>query len=355
MTVIPEIIPRLVAQASGLPPSAIAIVPRPRLEYQSNDLYGSGWMARWIAKHYSRPNEAFDAPLREHWALERLAALDIAPQPVFYDPALGPLVIYEYMEGEMWDRARPGPAALARLAETWLQVCAVPADWPARGLEAPPLELAASFQAAFQDYAAWAAAEFPPGQRAAEICLGLLASRLPAFRALGEHSPRLCFCKSDPRFANVIQRPDGRLGLVDWEDSGLHDPAKELADMLTHPNQEDLLSWDDWQAFAQPYTAACERQDPHFAGRIHLWLAVFPIFWLSIQLRRGLKLAAKGELAGWLVNDLPVNARLALYLARALAWPDMEHERHLQSLAGIKFFPKGKNRPHRFWKPVRSQ
>jgi len=30
----------------------------------------------------------------------------------------------------------------------------------------------------------------------------------------------LCFCRSDARFANVIARPDGRLGLVDWEDSG---------------------------------------------------------------------------------------------------------------------------------------
>jgi thiamine kinase-like enzyme len=28
------------------------------------------------------------------------------------------------------------------------------------------------------------------------------------------------FCRADPRFANVITRPDGRLAMVDWEDSG---------------------------------------------------------------------------------------------------------------------------------------
>jgi len=38
----------------------------------------------------------------------------------------------------------------------------------------------------------------------------------------------LCFCRSDARFANVIARPDGRLGLVDWEDSGLRDRAVEV-------------------------------------------------------------------------------------------------------------------------------
>jgi len=58
-----------------------------------------------------------------------------------------------------------------------------------------------------------------------------------------------CFCRSDARFANVIARPDGRVGLVDWEDSGLRDPARELADLLHHPNQEDLIDAEGWQPF----------------------------------------------------------------------------------------------------------
>jgi hypothetical protein len=34
----------------------------------------------------------------------------------------------------------------------------------------------------------------------------------------------VCFCRSDARFANVIARRDGRVGLVDWEDSACATP-----------------------------------------------------------------------------------------------------------------------------------
>jgi thiamine kinase-like enzyme len=56
---------------------------------------------------------------------------------------------------------------------------------------------------------------------------------LPVTRGLGHW---------DPRFATVIQGPDGHLTLVDWEASGLLDPASDIACLLTHPNQEDLLT-----------------------------------------------------------------------------------------------------------------
>src|SRR5712691_10851101 len=93
----------------------------------------------------------------------------------------------------------------------------------------------------------------------------------------------LCFCRSDPRFANVIARPDGRLGLVDWEDCGLRDTAREVADLLLHPNQEDLLGWREWQAFLQPYIDG-RRSDADFERRLQAYLAVFPIFWLGLLL-----------------------------------------------------------------------
>jgi thiamine kinase-like enzyme len=66
----------------------------------------------------------------------------------------------------------------------------------------------------------------------------------------------LVFCRSDPRCANVIARPDGRLGLGDWEDSGLRDPGREVADLLLHPNQEDLVAGPVWDAFLRPYQAS---------------------------------------------------------------------------------------------------
>src|SRR5438067_10962939 len=93
-------------------------------------------------------------------------------------------------------------------------------------------------------------------------------------------TPPLCICRSDPRFANVIARPDGRIGLVDWEDSGLRDPAREVADLLLHPNQEDLLSDTEWSALLNPYTAS-RASDPMFATRLNAYLPPFAPLWLS--------------------------------------------------------------------------
>ncbi len=96
--------------------------------------------------------------------------------------------------------------------------------------------------------AVWTGGMSPQFRDTARLCLEALERSLAAARRLIQEQTPLCFCRSDARFANVIARTDGRLGLVDWEDSGLRDPAREVANLLMHPNQEDLLDWDTWQA-----------------------------------------------------------------------------------------------------------
>src|SRR5438105_35954 len=83
----------------------------------------------------------------------------------------------------------------------------------------PQAYSAALIQAHLRAYADWVEAEFPAGRAAATACLGLIEHRRNVVDELSAANPALCFCKADPRFANVIQRPDGRLGLIDWEDS----------------------------------------------------------------------------------------------------------------------------------------
>jgi thiamine kinase-like enzyme len=149
----------------------------------------------------------------------------------------------------------------------------------------------------------------------------------------------LCFCRADPRFANVIRRPDGRLGMIDWEDSGLRDPARDLADVITHPNQEDLVSQAQWQALLQPYIAAHARRDPNLAHRMHLSLALFPVFWMTIIMNRELGRIQRGEQGEWVMNDIPASLRLQRYLARGLAWPKVEFTDQLEANAELVFFP----------------
>jgi len=347
MAVVNEALKTLVAQATGLPSTTVRLAIRPPLEYQSNRLYDAWTGGRHlIIKEFLKPDELEDAPAREFRALELLAPLDIAPQPVLFQPlptALnGPIVIYEYMEGEMWGRRRPTAGELAQLAEVWLKMNAVPTDnlWMSRGYEQPLHERGVRWLALFRAYAAWAKAEFPPAQQAADLCSGLSESWRAAVRELTDCDPPLCFCRSDARFANVIRRPDGRLGLVDWEDSGLRDPARDLVDLTTHPNQEDLLSPGDWQAFLEPYIAVRSGSDPQLFHRTHLYLALFPVFWLGVLIRDGMRMAGTGRLAGWQVNGLPANERLRRYLARALAWPEMDSSSQMETLAEVVFFPR---------------
>ena len=340
-----EILKTLLAKAIGLPPPSISTSLRPPLDAQNNRLWDV-WVGKrhLIAKEFLKPAEYQDAPVREYRALKLLSPMDIAPQPVLFLPhaePVGPIVVYEFMEGEMWDRYRPTAVELGQLAEVWLEMNAVPkADlWMSRGYERPFDEVETRFRNAFRAYGAWASEKFPPGRRVAELCLVLLNSRHAVTRELAEHDPPLCFCRSDPRLANVIRRPDGRLGLVDWEDSGLRDPARDLADIVLHANQEDLLSPDEWEAFLQPYIGVRGISDPNLVHRTRLYMALFPIFWLAVLMRDGLRRVGTERLAGWEVNGLPANQRLRRYLARGLAWPEMDLKERIEELADLEFFP----------------
>ena len=317
----------VVEQATRLPISSIQLSPRPPLDFQSNRLYDlrvSG--QHWIVKEFLHAAEWQEAPRREFRALELLAALDIAPRPVFYDPALGPIVIYNYMPGEMWDRRRLTAGDLARLADLWLKINDIPTEGvpPSRGMDRTAAEIEAGIRTGLQTYADWTRTEFPAGERAADLCLELFAERRCVIREIFDRRPLLCFCRADPRFANVIARLDGRLGMVDWEDSGLRDPARDLADLMCHPNQEDLLSSEEWGAFLEPYLRVRSRFDDEIGERMELYLGIFPLFWLSVLLRQGIQRASAGKLAGWKINHLPANERLRRYLHRGLTWRNVD-------------------------------
>ena len=334
---------QVVEQATGFPYASVQLAMRPPLEIQSNELYDL-WVGdrHLIVKRFLKADEMTVAPQREVRALRLLASYDIAPQPVFYDPTLGPIVVYEYLEGTMWDRKRPDPEQLACLAQFWLTMQAIPTAglWFSRNYERPASEIETAFRHSFLQYRAWSAAHFPVGEALAAQCLTLLDHAHSVFQQITRYSPPLCFCRADPRFANVIERPDGRLACVDWEDSGLRDPARDLADLLTHPNQEDLLTLDEWQPFLQPYLAARTPDDSTLAERMHLYLALFPLFWLSVCLPIGVNLATTGQITGWQINGLPANLRLQRYLARATAWPAMEFLDELADVCHQPFFPE---------------
>ncbi len=341
-----EMLKQQVTIALGLAAGETSLTLRPPLTCQSNHLYDlTAEDGHWIVKEFTRPEEFDLAPRREFGALELLEPLDVAPQPVYLQadprPPLGPFVVYEYMSGQMWDRRRPTGEALAQMADVWLAFAGLPVnELPlARGYEYSPAQAAAGWRRAFDRHAAWAEASFPAAMPAARLCQRALAKHDDTIQALADARPRLIFGRSDSRFANIIARPGGRLGLVDWEDSGLTDPALDVADLIVHANQEDLLSAGEWESFLVPYLATRRLVDPELERRIELHQAMLSLMWLSILLALGLDKAGDGRFDSWLVNEMPANQRLRRYLARALAWPSADFNSHLQVLGELNFFP----------------
>lgn len=338
-TRLPDVVRDAVARAIGRPADDDEITLRPAAEHQSNQLYDVRVQGQHlIAKEYLRADRP-SAARHEYAALSRLQTLHLAPEPLFFEPRVGPVVVYRYMEGEMWDRRVPSAAELGALAELWLQFHCLGTDgfWLATGQARSWAEIEARLRMPLQAYAVWADSTSPRFRDAARLCLEALDRSLAAARRLIPSQTPLCFCRSDARFANVIARPDGRPGLVDWEDSGLRDPAREVADLLMHPNQEDLLDWDAWQAFLSMYGDS-RRNDPGFESRLQGCLAVFPVFWLGILLEDGMQRVADGRLDTWRVNELEPNTRLRRYLARAHAWPTPDPAVALAKLGDLAFF-----------------
>jgi len=94
-----EILPRAKRRASGQPPV---------------DVFHDG--RHLVVKAFREEGRA-GAAEREFAALRLVEGLDLAPKPVFFDPAVGPVVVYEYLEGTMWDRRVPSATELGALAE----------------------------------------------------------------------------------------------------------------------------------------------------------------------------------------------------------------------------------------------
>ena len=309
------------------------------MPHQANRLYDV-WAAgrHLIAKEYLSDLDR-NGPANEYRALQIVQPLDIAPQPVFYDRSVGRVVVYAFLEGEMWDRRVPSAAELEALANLWVTVQALPSEglWVARGQALGLTESVAHLRAPIERYAAWASSGDAAQRKAADVCVIVLERGLADGLPLIPDVAPLSFCRSDARFANVIGRPDGRLGLVDWEDSGLRDPARELADLLHHPNQEDLLDAEGWRPFLDCYLPS-RGADTGFDERLRGYLALFPVFWLGLLLSEGMRRLERRTLAGWLVNGLDPNLRMRRYVARCLTWPSLNPVDPPEDLADLTFF-----------------
>ena len=330
----------VVSYALKLPPGEVRIQPIPLLDHQSNTLYEArAGGVIYMVKEFRKPDELHDAPAREMFAMEALAPLEIAPWPVAHvrpgelGPGQWPVVVYRRMEGEMWDRRAPSPGDMEALARLWLAVHEVPvANAPrARGIADGAGRLLNRLPSILQRYADWAR-EMAPHCLPMARALGEVGARAESAAAELRGLPvRELYCRADARFSNVIARPDGRLGMVDWEDCGVGDPAQFVADLRTGPNQEDLISEEAWQAFREAYFGALTPADPALPRRVKLYELLAVTLWLGWMAERVLTQAAAGPVQSWTMNTMPAEERGRRFVARALAWPEGD-------VAELRFF-----------------
>src|SRR3569833_3129310 len=173
---VPRAVLEAVGQAIGREPRSDEIVLRPPDTHQRNRNYDV-WLEggeHHIAKEYllaSKPDSAW----KEYQALRIVEPLDIAPRPLFFDPAVGPVVVYAFLEGAMWDRRKPGPAELETLADVWIRLHDVPPDgkWMATGQARAWDDVLADLHAPIAAYAAWARQNKQAQREAARLCLGM--------------------------------------------------------------------------------------------------------------------------------------------------------------------------------------
>ena len=295
-----------------------------------------------IAKVFCHPDprRRLISAEREHNALQLLHASALAPCPRGLRRGPQPVVMYDYVPGSMWDRQPPTPFQLYQLAGAWLRLASVPTAglWLAQGQEQSWSAIESLLRSRVQAYADWVVSADPQRAETATLCLHATDRMFSAIKPLADLPVVRQLGHWDPRFANVIQRPDGHITLVDWEVSGLLDPAREIACLLTHPNQEDLVTPEQWSAFLRPYLAARSQIDPMLSLRMELWCGGFSIFRLGHLLVDGVARYRTGRLDNWRVNDMPANLRLRRYLARGLAWPASDFAGSLTQLAGLTFF-----------------
>jgi aminoglycoside phosphotransferase (APT) family kinase protein len=237
---------------------------------------------------------------REWAAIQQLwrAELPLAPRPVAYFPG-GPLpvpaVIYSWVDGVSLTREPLTAHALVELVNALAHIHRVP--------RAPTPELLAAFHQPprFTDYLAeirantgqvqaWAeqANTRPPmlAQWAADLpeLLPALVNALHLAEAaisdarLDDICPADSLIRVDGNLDNVLRGADGRLTFVDWEYSGLGDPAYELAELRWHPNAMRFPSaWWDTALATYPTPPG----DDDFRHRLRLFNHLLPIWWVG--------------------------------------------------------------------------
>jgi aminoglycoside phosphotransferase (APT) family kinase protein len=292
---------------------------------------------------------------REWAALSTLhaAGLKMAPRPVTLaadGPLPQPVIVYHWVDGTPFSTPTPTAGDLIALVQTLQQVHYAPraaghALLPAWHQPASYADYLAEIIAAHEKIAAWAKAISGAGKAPKDALpswlLGL-AELLPlmeqaaqgAAAVVGRAASDGCYplpalVRVDGNLDNVLRTADG-LMLIDWEYSGLGDPAYDLAELRWSPRAlaAPAAAWETALATYQPSAA-----DAGFAERLAVYNRLVPAWWVGRSVLHLLEGA--GQMGG--------RKRLAPVPARFYKSVRKQLDRYLAAL-GLMAPPEGDER-----------
>jgi hypothetical protein len=207
------------------------------------------------------------------------AGLAIAPLPILLDRDLyaWPVVVQSWVEGEPLLHPPHDDADWEAILAHMLAVHQLTADRVQRSLPAPVLNASTAAEALAQ--IRWQLERVPDEDRPPRLTA--LIDKVERCRFPAWDAPTLTLCRADPHMRNFIRR-DGPWASVDWEYSGLGDPAFDIADLIAHIAHLDVPAA-RWDWFIDQYTA--RNADADSRTRIDVYLPLMLVWWTARVVR----------------------------------------------------------------------
>lgn len=227
---------------------------------------------------------------REFSALTLLESLGspVAPRPIFLDldSYRHAVLAQTWVDGQMLQSAPDDDSTWLRILQTYHAVHRIGLDDIMRQGVAFDQTVSSTLpDQAVSDIIAYAQ-QVPPEyhtEALAGLIDALVRMRIPTIRRSS------CLCHGDPNVRNMIVTSGGAR-LVDWEYSGINDPAHEIAALMSHP-VGGLPGEERWRWLAEQYALLSGEPDMLLRIRLHYalrlaWWCVRLLFGRYVLLQR---------------------------------------------------------------------
>jgi aminoglycoside phosphotransferase (APT) family kinase protein len=247
---------------------------------RNNLIYRANQSTATLAIKFTVRDER-DRAGREYAALSALrqAHLSIAPEPLMLDRTSysQPVVVQTWLDGEVGPALPCNDVEWMLLLRHLIAVHRITAE--SVSVQLPPAVVNASTVEGVKALVRLQLERLPTEELSARFLK--LLRRFQAMSFPTWTYPQHTLCHVDPNILNYIRRPHD-WAAVDWENSGLGDPAYDMADLMTHPAYMGV-PLERWNWVTDRYAELI--QDGAVAVRIRTYYKMIAVWWVARMAR----------------------------------------------------------------------